>query len=68
MKDEDNNPLPFNDQPRKDTIATKDIRKYANFVHADQIKHYKVITTYQIMERNKVESYQILNAKTELLN
>jgi hypothetical protein len=66
-KDEDNNPLPFNDQPKKDTIVTKDIRKYANFVHADQIKQYKVIITYQIMDRNKVESYQIINAKTELL-
>lgn len=67
IEEESYNPLPFNDSPRRDSLLTKDISPYARFVQADLKKQYKIVIYYQLMNRNKVDFYQISNAKNGML-
>lgn len=67
IEEESYNPLPFNDKPRRDSLITKDIRPYARFAQADLKKQYKIVINYQLMNRNKVDFYQISHAKTGML-
>lgn len=67
VEEENFNALPFNDKPRVDTLKTKDISPYAKYVQADREKEYLVVITYQLMNREKVESYEIIHKKTGLV-
>lgn len=67
LEEENFNPLPYEDQPRREIIVTRDIGPYAQYVQADRVKEYRVITTYDLVNREKVASHTIISSKTDLV-